>query len=149
VSILLVSLFFGFWQHGALAAQDDSCYRDFLSLSQDRSLGEDWQSLLESRNRHGPFVTNAQIEYFLASEEGQMVIEHVHKASRVSLPYNLYAVEIRSTLTGKVVFFRDFTEGCQGAGASLYPGSRLTVGKITDGASETKDLWTVRVWGHL
>lgn len=83
------------------------------------------------------------------------VFEFPRRPSEVGLPYNLYRLQIqvgRDDEPDRQLIDQDYTQGCTGAGVSLWPGNQLSLNPIpltrhSDGSPRGDEAVHLRFWG--
>lgn len=141
----------------ASALADSSCWNNF----QEVDFTENWNFpsfettnfYLPSHNINGRFLTPAAAHF--TREQNAVRVHFDFQSNKMSLPYNLYRIEIEIGGPGDAhQYSEDFTSNCQEPGLAIYPGSSIQLPEFeipprSDGSSRAQEPVHIKIWGHL
>jgi hypothetical protein len=126
-------------------------------LQWDFSNGSFRDFLLPSRRNGQVYPTKSVLHLGNAAgiDELRGVFEFPRRPNEVGLAYNLYRLQIQiggDDEPDRQIIDQDYTQGCTGAGASLWPGERLELRPIkvephADGMPRIVETVHLRFWG--
>ncbi len=124
---------------------NEMCWAKLQSAQEYIYVGPDMDNQkipLWSYRKANGFQTDVSFEINNSSE---MTVGFPDDYEYLSLPFNLYAIEILDE-KNNVVYAEDFTQGCLNPGISVFPANKFQLSKLKfDGAGYLK----VYIWGSL
>ena len=120
---------------------------DVVEIVDPQSFSQPFTHYLDSVHGADSFTTRVQLRGDMRADELSLSVRFDPEFDGVSLPYNLYALQILGD-QGEELAWQDFTSKCTGPGIGFFPGREVELGAIKLIGVDPQRL-QIKVWGKL